>query len=57
MASALKQATAAEQAVTRLGSYSQDEHRDNLAAARERIEARKARRERARAAAARLRSA
>jgi len=60
MAPALKQkqATAAEQVVARLDSYSQEEHRAQLEAARVRLEGRKrARRERARAAAARLRTA
>ncbi|MCH1867061.1 hypothetical protein [Nocardioides sp. CFH 31398] len=61
MAHALKQkqsTTAAQQVVARLDSYSQAEHVAHLEAARVRTEARKqARRERARAAAARLRSA
>lgn len=61
MAPALKQkqaTTAAEQVVARLDSYTQDEHQAHLEAARNRVETRKqTRRERARAAAARLRIA
>lgn len=63
MAPALKQrtqaiATAAEQVVARLDSYSQAAHAEGLKAARERAQAKRAaRRERARAAAARLRNA
>ncbi|WP_235734374.1 hypothetical protein [Nocardioides alcanivorans] len=50
-------ATAAEQVVARLDSYSQEEHAELLQAARERTEAKRAARlERARAAAARLRN-
>ncbi len=50
-------ATAAEQVVDRLDSYSQAQHAELLKAARIRAQAKQARRERARAAAARLRSA
>lgn len=63
MAPALKQrthtaATAAEQAVDRLDSYSQEQHGALLEAARQRAEEKRAeRRERAAAAAARLRNA
>lgn len=63
MAHTLKQrkqatATAAEKVVTRLDTYSQEEHVELINAARQRTEAKgAARRERARAAAARLRSA
>lgn len=52
-----RQITAAEQVVARLDSYSQDEHKDNLQAARERVVRNRVRRERAQRAAARLRSA
>ena len=63
MTPALKQlkqttATAAEQVVARLDSYSQEEHIELIKAARERTGAKRAaREERARAAAARLRNA
>lgn len=63
MAPALKQrkqatATAAEQVVARLDSYSQEEHTELLEAARERTNAKRAARQaRARSAAARLRNA
>lgn len=50
-------ASAAEEVVARFDSYSQDAHAQGIKAARERVEKRAARRERARAAAARLRSA
>lgn len=63
MASVLRQrkqasATAAEQIVSRLDSYTQEEHVERIQSARELADAKRAARaERARAAAARLRTA
>lgn len=60
MAPALKQAvrTAAEQVVARMDSYSQEAHTEGIKAARERAHAKRAaRKARAQAAAARLRTA